>query len=147
MMGSGIRSASSSNCRQSCPFCACTRRPDTTQVVSKPSNRFPQVESWLRSEASCIGGVAKAAPLKRFAAQHRCLRKLGPDQGRLQSVDGVPGGCGFEALVDVVDVFDALGRQPFAKRFRSLLGVDRNAIFPGGASAKHAVELYSRFGG
>jgi peptidoglycan/xylan/chitin deacetylase (PgdA/CDA1 family) len=40
--------------------------------------------------------------------------------------------------IHVLDVLDALGRQPLAKSARALLGVDGNAVLPRGAAAEHA---------
>src|SRR5258708_5070317 len=59
----------------------------------------------------------------------------------------MPRGRGLQFVVDVVDVLYALGFQPFAERPSPLLGVDRDTVFPGGASAKNAVELHAGFSG
>src|SRR5450432_1437499 len=50
-----------------------------------------------------------------------------------------PGMGGLEGGVDVLDVLDAGRFEPVAEGRRALLGVDGDAVFPGGASAEHAV--------
>ena len=47
----------------------------------------------------------------------------------------VPGVGAFEGLVDVVNVFYACGVEPVFEGFGTLLGVDGDAVFPGGAAA------------
>src|SRR4029077_21039080 len=70
---------------------------------------------------------------------------LGADQGRLSVVNRMPRGCGLQLAVDVVNILHALAFQPFAERGGALLGIDRNTLFPGGASTKNAVEFHSGF--
>src|SRR5258708_868829 len=57
----------------------------------------------------------------------------------------MPRGRGLQFVVDVVDVLYALGFQPFAERPSALLGVDRDTVFPGGASTEDTVELHAGF--
>src|SRR5579864_8783959 len=59
----------------------------------------------------------------------------------------MPTGRGFQLVVDVVDVLHAFGFQPLAEGGSTLLGVDGNAVFPGGAAAEDAIELHTRFSG
>src|SRR5580698_7641495 len=75
------------------------------------------------------------------------LYRLDPGHRWFDLVDRVPGRCGLQALVHVVDVFHTLGLQPFAEGFGALLGVDRDAVLPGGAAAEDSVELHSRLAG
>src|ERR1700694_4938885 len=82
----------------------------------------------------------KAAPQIRLKIKN--LKS--PDQRGLNLVNRVPRGRGLQFVVDVVNVLHALGFQPLAERDGALLGVDRNTVFPGGASAEDAVELYAR---
>src|SRR5580704_9978129 len=53
----------------------------------------------------------------------------------------VPGACGLQGVVDVVDVFDAGGFEPVAEGLLALLGVDGDAVFPCGAAAEDSVVL------
>src|SRR5579862_5891283 len=66
---------------------------------------------------------------------------------QFHAVDRVPARCRFQLVVDVVDVLYAFGFEPFAEGGCALLGIDRDAVFPRGAAAKHAVELHSGFSG
>src|ERR1700722_1584573 len=59
----------------------------------------------------------------------------------------VPGVGVLEGVVDVVDVFYAGGVEPVFEGLCSLLGVDGDAVLPGGAAAEDAVEAGSGFGG
>ena len=59
----------------------------------------------------------------------------------------MPTGGGLQVVVDVVDVLHAFGLEPLAEGGCALLGVDRNAVLPGGAAAQDAVELHSGFSG
>src|SRR5579863_8231175 len=63
------------------------------------------------------------------------------------SVDRVPTGGGFQFVVDVVDVLDAFGFEPRAEGGCAMLGVNWDAIFPGGAAAEDAVELHAGLSG
>src|SRR5579862_5668655 len=51
----------------------------------------------------------------------------------------------LKAFIDIIDVLHTFVLQPFAERLGSLLCIDRDAIFPGGASAQYAVEFHTRF--
>src|SRR5208283_5747972 len=62
-------------------------------------------------------------------------------------VDAVPGCRGPECIVHVVDVLHALVFQPRPEGSRALFGEDGDAVFPGGTSAEHAVELHACLGG
>ena len=53
----------------------------------------------------------------------------------------IPGAGGEEGFVHVFDVFDACGFEPVLEGLGALLGVDGDAVFPGGAAAEDAVEL------
>src|SRR6266403_4521949 len=66
-------------------------------------------------------------------------------QSRLSLINRVPRGCGLQFVVDVVDVPHALGFKPLPECRGALLGIDRDTIFPGGASTKDAVEPHARF--
>jgi len=52
----------------------------------------------------------------------------------------VPGVGAFQGLVDVVDVFYAGGVEPVFEGLGALLGVDGDAVLPGGAAAEDSVE-------
>jgi hypothetical protein len=47
---------------------------------------------------------------------------------------------GFESFVDVLDVLDALGVEPFFEGLGTLLGVDLHAVGPGDATAEDAIK-------
>src|SRR5260370_19103659 len=59
----------------------------------------------------------------------------------------VPGVGLLEGVVDVVDVFYAGGVEPVFEGLRALLGVDGDAVLPGGAAAKDPVEAGAGFDG
>jgi hypothetical protein len=59
----------------------------------------------------------------------------------------VPGVCALESLIDVVDVFYAGGVEPVFEGLGALLGVDGDAVFPGGAAAEDSVEAGAGFYG
>ncbi len=59
----------------------------------------------------------------------------------------VPGVGLFEGVVDVVDVFDAGGVEPVFEGLGALLGVDGDAVLPGGAAAEDSVEAGAGFDG
>src|SRR5713101_9515454 len=69
--------------------------------------------------------------------------RLHMGQRRFSLIDRMPRGRRFQFVVDVVDVLHALGFQPLAERRGTLLGVDRDTIFPSSASAEDAVELHA----
>src|SRR3954447_12874420 len=52
----------------------------------------------------------------------------------------VPGVGLLEGVVHVVDVFYAGGVEPVFEGLFVLVGVDRDAVFPGGAAAEDSVE-------
>src|SRR6266705_4612933 len=62
-------------------------------------------------------------------------------------VNREPGGGGLQLVVYIVDVLHAFSFKPIAESGCSLLGVNRDAFFPGGASAEDTVELYAGFAG
>ena len=59
----------------------------------------------------------------------------------------VPGVGLLEGVVDVVDVFYAGGVEPVFEGLWALLGVDGDAVLPGGAAAEDAVEAGAGFDG
>src|SRR5271166_3409767 len=61
-------------------------------------------------------------------------------------VDAGPRGCSLQRVVHVADVLHAFVFQPCTEGGCALLGEDGDAVFPGGASAEHAVELDACFG-
>src|SRR5690348_12307245 len=63
------------------------------------------------------------------------------------AVEAEPRLGGGQALVHVVDVGDALLAEPLLEGLQPLLGVDGNAVFPGGAAAEHAGEVGAGLGG
>src|SRR5271166_5130265 len=54
---------------------------------------------------------------------------------------------GLESLVYIFDILDALGVEPILEGLRALLGVDRDAVFPGCAPAENTVEGGAAFCG
>src|ERR1700679_2628142 len=56
---------------------------------------------------------------------------------------GIPGLCRFQAVIDVLDVLDALGVEPVREGFGAAFGIDGNAVFPGRAPAQYSVEAGS----
>src|SRR5947209_8671597 len=87
-----------------------------------------------RQDAAATAGVAGAT---RLCADER---------GFLYAIDIEPRRRRFEARVHVLDVLHAFTLQPLAKGVATLLCVDGDAVFPGGASAEHAVELHAGLG-
>src|SRR5437879_3126362 len=65
------------------------------------------------------------------------------DCNRLETIQFVLRSRCLQPLVNVVDVLHALILQPLAESVSPLLGIDRNSILPGGATAEHAVELHA----
>src|ERR1019366_5762339 len=65
----------------------------------------------------------------------------------LHLVNAVPRSCGLERIVHIADVLYAFVLQPGAESGSALFGEDGDAIFPGGASAEHAIKLHARLGG
>ena len=59
----------------------------------------------------------------------------------------MPGMSLFEGVVDVGDVFDAGGVEPVFEGFGALLGIDGDAVLPGGAAAEDTVEGGTRLDG
>src|SRR5450755_1542707 len=59
----------------------------------------------------------------------------------------MPGSCGLQFVIHIVDILHAFGLQPLAEGGCALFGVNGNAFFPGGPAAQHAVELHAGFGG
>ena len=72
---------------------------------------------------------------------------IGERGGRRGAVEGKPRLGGLQARIDVVDVRHALVVHPVLERLAALLGVNGNAVVPGGASAENAGEIHVRFGG
>src|SRR6185437_10363723 len=52
---------------------------------------------------------------------------------------------GFQPLVYIVDVLYAFALQPFPESVSALLGIHRDAVLPGGASAEDAIEFHAGF--
>ncbi len=59
----------------------------------------------------------------------------------------VPGVGLLEGVVDVVDVFYSGGIEPVFEGLGAVLGVDGDAVLPGGAAAEDAVEAGAGFDG
>src|SRR6185437_10457757 len=57
----------------------------------------------------------------------------------------IPGVGGLERAVYVVDVLNARGVQPLLEGLGALLGIDGDAVLPGGAAAENSVEAGSAF--
>src|SRR5260370_36987700 len=51
-----------------------------------------------------------------------------------------------QALIHILNVFYAFGVHPIFEGLAPLLGINRDAVFPGGASAEHSGELHARLG-
>src|SRR3954465_8161231 len=64
---------------------------------------------------------------------------------RLNIVDRKPGSSGFQLLIYILYVLHAFSFQPLAESPGALFCINRNAIFPGGASAEDAIELDPTF--
>ena len=80
--------------------------------------------------------MAAAMVGRRYAARSSALAA---------PVEAVPGLGFFKAVVDVVDVLHALVLEPRLKGGRALFAVNRDALFPGGAPAQNAREVYPGF--
>src|SRR5271166_1829632 len=81
------------------------------------------------------------------SSRERAARLL-PCRHRLRHlVDAVPRCRGLQRIVHVVDVLHAFVFQPCPEGGCALLSEDRDAVFPGGASAEHTVEFHAGFGG
>ena len=59
----------------------------------------------------------------------------------------VPGVGTLQGLIDVVDVFYTGGVEPILEGLGALLGVNGDAVLPGGAAAEDAVEAGAGFDG
>src|SRR5271167_3369057 len=96
-----------------------------------------------RYSSTFFGAVLPFIDVSSRASAARLL----PRRHRLRHlVDAVPG-CGrLQRVVHVADVLHAFVFQPCTEGGSALLGEDGDAVFPGGASAEHAVELDACFG-
>ena len=65
---------------------------------------------------------------------------LSGDGASLHAEAFMPRGGGFERGVDVLNIANAFILQPIFKGLGALLGVDGDAVLPGGAAAEDAVE-------
>jgi hypothetical protein len=89
----------------------------------------------------CFGGEAACAPNGQLG-----VGVGGGFEGG--EVDFLGPGMGvFEGFVDVLDVLDALGVEPFLEGLGAFLGVDLHAVGPGGAAAEDAIKGSAGFGG
>src|ERR1019366_8610771 len=91
---------------------------------------YSLTERRVRRPASAVG--------KRF--------HLHVGQRRFHPVDRVPRGCGLQAIVYVIDVLYAFILQPLPESIGAVFRVNGDTVFPGGASAEHAVEFHTRLG-
>src|ERR1700723_2189847 len=66
---------------------------------------------------------------------------VGKGRGRSRAVKTEPRLRCAKPVVHIFNILNALARKPILKRLQSLLGVNRHAIFPGRAPAKHAREI------
>ena len=97
---------------------------------------MPHSESGLRPPKICL---RRAEKTRALVGGHGC--------GRFCAVESKPGARRLEAIVDVLNVLDALAGEPIFECVDALLRVDGNAFLPRRPPAENAGKIHSGFGG
>src|ERR1700733_6655923 len=124
--------------------------PPQSQSLRETVPRRPQIDLPLigqRERAPLTRGALCVSGPKGDCLDGKSLSVYGLVQCGVLVYLLVPAMRLLQCLVDVVDVFDALGVEPLFEGFGSLGGVDLDAVFPGGAAAEDSVEAGAGFDG
>src|ERR1700722_8660407 len=107
--------------------------------------RTAQVNQRISAPRPSIASTNKIKADPKTRLCHRKQLRLHVSKRWFHAVDRMPGACGLQAGVYVIDVFYAFVFQPLAEGVGALFCVYGDTFFPGGASAEHAVEFHTRF--
>src|SRR6185437_6804535 len=138
---------------------ACPRPNRSCRARPRPARR-PRPRARSRAPAARRTPPAAPATAPSWRSCKNCIccgRTAPPDTARAprrlrqrrragRAVRGIPRARRLQAPVHGLDVGPPLGPQPLLERPQALLGVDRDAVHPGRASAQHPGELHPRLG-